>query len=161
MSSARGFPGGPVVRPARFHRRGCGFHPWSGTRILLSALGSQEKNKSVFRLCLILLGVDPGEAQNYSQLSTAEPEGCRVVFTKQPLWVTRPRRWHPGKGARLTLAARQQRPDLHTWRTKTLLEGPLVPGLPAQRWSKGSRQFRAAQKPRGDLPCTCHCCWLL
>ena len=86
MPSAGGFPGGPAVKPACFHCRGRGFHPWSGTKILRSVLGSQEK-KSVFRLCLIFLGVELGEAQNYSQLSTVELEECKMVFIKQLLWL--------------------------------------------------------------------------
>ena len=27
---SRDFPGGPVVKTLCFHRRGCGFDPWSG-----------------------------------------------------------------------------------------------------------------------------------
>ena len=30
----REFPGGPVVRTPRFHGRGNGFYPWSGSRML-------------------------------------------------------------------------------------------------------------------------------
>ena len=66
-----------MAKPLCFHCRGRGFHPWSGTKILHAVLGSQEKKNSVFRLCLIPLGAELGEAQNYSQLSTVELEECK------------------------------------------------------------------------------------
>ena len=46
----REFPGGPVVRPPRFHCRGPGFDPCRGTKITQAPWRSQKKGRKEGRM---------------------------------------------------------------------------------------------------------------
>ena len=56
---------------------GVGSVPGQELRSCMLRLAARKKKNSVFRLCLIPLWADLGEAQNYSQLSTVELEECK------------------------------------------------------------------------------------
>ena len=86
MSSAWGFPGGPVVKPVASTAGAVGSMPGQELKSCALSLAARKK-KSAFRLCLIFLGVELEEAQNHSQLSTVELEERKVVFNKQVLWL--------------------------------------------------------------------------